>query len=114
MKLANLISNKNNFFGNILIIVGGTAFSQVIGIILIPVITRIYPPDQYGVLTSYTAILVMLSISASFDYQKAIPIAESEKKGYKFTCVIFVVAVSYYNFSFNNYYFVWRSIAHSS
>lgn len=78
MKPSNLLK-KNNFLQNILLIVGGTAFSQVIGIMLIPVITRIYPPNQYGVLTAYTAILVMLSISASFDYQKAIPIAKSEK-----------------------------------
>jgi len=82
----NLISTlkekirKSKFGKNILIIAGGTAFAQVLGIIFSPIITRIYPPEQYGVLTAYTAVLGLLVISASLDYQKAIPIAEDDSK----------------------------------
>lgn len=71
---------KNSLGKNITLIAGGTAFAQVVGIIFSPIITRIYPPEQYGVLTAYTAVLGLLVISASFDYQKAIPIAEDEDK----------------------------------
>lgn len=71
---------KSKFGKNILIIAGGTAFAQIIGIIFSPIITRIYPPEQYGVLTAYTAVLGLLVISASLDYQKAIPIAEDDNK----------------------------------
>lgn len=71
---------KNSFIKNIMLIAGGTAFAQALGIIFSPIITRIYPPEQYGILTAYTAVLNLLVISASFDYQKAIPIAEDEDK----------------------------------
>lgn len=69
---------KSGFGRNITLIAGGTAFAQALGIMFSPIITRIYPPDQYGVLTAYTAVLGLLAISASFDYQKAIPIAKDE------------------------------------
>lgn len=65
---------------NITLIVGGTAFAQALGIIFSPVITRIYLPEQYGILTAYSAVLGLLAISASFDYQKAIPIEEDHNK----------------------------------
>ena len=69
---------KSSLGKSITLIAGGTAFAQALGIIFSPIITRIYLPDQYGVLTAYTAVLGLLAISASFDYQKAVPIAEDE------------------------------------
>ncbi|RBP69084.1 O-antigen/teichoic acid export membrane protein [Alkalibaculum bacchi] len=69
---------KSTFGKNIMLITGGTAFAQALGIIFSPIITRIYPPEQYGVLTAYSAVLGLLAISASFDYQNAIPIADDD------------------------------------
>lgn len=69
---------KSSFGKNITLIAGGTALAQAIGIIFSPVITRMYLPEQYGILTAYTAVLGLLAISASFDYQKAIPIAKND------------------------------------
>ncbi|GAA5415779.1 hypothetical protein Pryu01_00811 [Paraliobacillus ryukyuensis] len=83
MNLISILSKKikkSKFRKNILLIAGGTAFAQVLGIIFSPIITRIYPPEQYGVLTAYTAVLGLIVISASLDYQKAIPIAEDDNK----------------------------------
>jgi O-antigen/teichoic acid export membrane protein len=71
---------KSNFAKSIFLIAGGTAFSQAMGILFSPIITRIYPPEQYGVLTAYTSVLGILAIAASLDYQKAIPIAEDDEK----------------------------------
>lgn len=73
---------ENKFFKNITMLVSGTAFAQVLSIVLSPIITRIYPPEQYGVLTVYTALLAFLSIGASLDYQKAIPLAKSDDDAY--------------------------------
>lgn len=71
---------ESKFGKSIALIAGGTAFAQALGILFSPIITRIYPPEQYGVLTSYSAVLGLLAISASLDYQKAIPIAEDDEK----------------------------------
>lgn len=100
---------KSGFGRNITLIAGGTAFAQALGIIFSPIITRIYPPDQYGILTAYTAVLGLLAISASFDYQKAIPIAKDEDQAVNLlvlsissllfsTLIIVIVLVFFGNF----------------
>nr|WP_239585211.1 oligosaccharide flippase family protein [Amphibacillus cookii] len=61
-----------------MLIISGTAFAQVLSILTSPIITRIYPPNEYGVLSVYISVLTILSISSSLDYQKAIPIAKDD------------------------------------
>lgn len=71
---------KSSFTKNVILVSGGTAFAQAMGILLSPIITRIYPPEQYGILPVYTSILGMLSIIGSLKYDWGIAIAEDDKK----------------------------------
>ena len=71
---------KSSFGKNVLIIAGGTAFAQVLNGVLSPVITRIYSPEDYGIMTVYTAILGMFTIVGSLKYEWGIPIADSDEK----------------------------------
>lgn len=71
---------KSKFAKNIALVAGGTAFAQLIGVVFSPIITRIYLPEEYGVLTVYASVLAIISISASLDYQLAIPIADDDEK----------------------------------
>lgn len=61
-------------------IAGGTAIAQALGVLLSPLITRIYSPDEFGILTLYIAIVALIEIYSSFRYEMAIPIAENEDK----------------------------------
>lgn len=65
---------------SIFLVAGGTGFAQVLNILLSPVITRIYGPEEYGILTLYTAILGLLTIIGSLRYESAIPIADDDQK----------------------------------
>lgn len=76
-----------------MIIAGGTALAQALGVIFSPIITRIYPPEQYGILTAYSAVLGLLAISASFDYQKAIPIEEDDVKAINILALSIILLV---------------------
>jgi len=69
---------KNNFGKAVLIIAGGTFLAQLINIVVSPIITRIYTPEEYGILTFYTAALALLAIG-SFKYELAIPITKEDK-----------------------------------
>lgn len=73
---------RSKFSKNIALVAGGTALAQAIGVVFSPIITRVYPPDEYGILTAYTAVLGLLSIAASLDYQKAIPIAKDDEEAF--------------------------------
>ncbi|MED3736774.1 oligosaccharide flippase family protein [Virgibacillus pantothenticus] len=79
MKLFNKISN-NNFTKSVLLVSGGTAFAQLLNTVLSPVISRIYLPEEYGVLTLYTSILGFLTIISSLKYEHGIAIADNDKK----------------------------------
>ena len=43
----------SNFVTNVLKLVSGSVTAQVLGIILIPIITRIYNPDDFNYLTVF-------------------------------------------------------------
>lgn len=68
----------NKFARSVAVIAGGTVFAQLLNILLSPIITRLYSPEEYGVLTIYTAILGIISLAA-FKYEMAIPISKDDK-----------------------------------
>lgn len=76
-------------------VTGGTAFAQVLSIALLPIITRLYPPEQYGVISVYVAILAIMSVFGSFNYEMGIPIADSEEKAINVLSLsVFILLVS--------------------
>lgn len=71
---------KSSFGKNVIMLTGGTVFAQTLTALLSPVITRIYSPEDYGIVTVYTAILGMISLLGALSYDSAIPIADDDEK----------------------------------
>jgi len=71
---------QSSFAKNAAMISGSTAFAQLLNALFSPVITRIYSPEEYGILTVYTSILGLIVIFASLKYEWGIPIAENDEK----------------------------------
>lgn len=65
---------------SILLVSGGTALAQIINTLFSPILTRIYTPEDFGVLTVYTSLLTILTLVASLRYEWGITIAPDEKK----------------------------------
>lgn len=74
----------------------GTIFAQALTIVLSPVITRMYSPQEYGVLTVYVAILGMISLLGSLTYESAIPIVNNDKSAFNllFMCICILLSIS--------------------
>jgi len=53
-----------SFAANVAFMVTGTALGQAASIVLAPVLTRLYSPDQFGYLSVYTAALMIFSVVA--------------------------------------------------
>ncbi|MCC5803218.1 lipopolysaccharide biosynthesis protein [Rossellomorea vietnamensis] len=89
--LLNLFKSK--FVKSVLLLAGGAAFAQVLNIVLSPVITRIYSPDEYGILILFSALLGMVSSFSSLSYDSSIPIADDDKKAVNvlFLCLIIIL-----------------------
>lgn len=73
---------EGSFTKNVLMITGGAVFAQALSVLLSPIITRLYSPEQYGVLTVYIAFLGMINLLGALSYDSAIPIADDDEKAF--------------------------------
>lgn len=63
---------KSIFFRNVFVVMSGTALAQVIGYALMPLITRLYTPDDFGLFGTFNSVLGMLSAGVTLQYTQAL------------------------------------------
>ncbi len=86
---------SGSFLGNVLILAGGTGLGQLIVVLATPILTRLYGPEEFGVLTVFVSVLtILLSISA-LRYDIAIPLPEEESAAINLVALGFLVASSF-------------------
>jgi O-antigen/teichoic acid export membrane protein len=66
------------FARNVAVVAGGTAIAQLVGILLTPLITRIYGPAAYGELSVFTSILNVGASVATLGFYLAIVLPKRE------------------------------------
>ncbi len=88
---------KGNFARNVVLISTSSIISQILSIIFLPIVTRLYLPSEYGVLTVFVAIISILSVLSSFQYNKAIPIAKNNRKAINVVALSLII-VSLFSF----------------
>jgi len=69
---------KQTFAQDILIVLSGTMISQLIFIFSIPVITRLYSPDAFGLNTLYMSLVTIIGMVSCVMYESAIALPESD------------------------------------
>ena len=70
---------RRPFLKNVSIMLSGSVAGQMVSILLSPALTRLYSPQQFGVLSVYTALLTILVVVASLRYELTIPMAKTEE-----------------------------------
>lgn len=73
------IVNSDKIIKNIAIVTGGTAIGQLVNTLFSPVITRVYTPEEYGVLSVFSSILLIFSFS-SLKYEMTIQIVRDDEE----------------------------------
>ena len=56
---------KSQYFRNLFVLSGGVGFSQLIPLILLPVLTRFFSPEDFGLFALFMAIIQLLAISTT-------------------------------------------------
>ena len=69
---------KNSFVRNVGILASGTAGAQAILIACVPFLTRLYAPEDFGMIAVYMSLLALLGILSGLRYELAIPLPEEE------------------------------------
>jgi O-antigen/teichoic acid export membrane protein len=70
--------NRSDFLKNTLTLMTGTTISQVIPIMTAPILTRIYLPQDYGILGIYLSVAIVISILSTLSYTSAILIPSND------------------------------------
>ncbi|MFC1826889.1 oligosaccharide flippase family protein [Thermodesulfobacteriota bacterium] len=63
---------------NVAILTGGTSVAQAISILAAPLLTRLYTPDDFGLLAIYSGFLAILSLISAFRYELAVPLPKED------------------------------------
>lgn len=71
-------SKPGSSFRDILLLIGGTSIAQCISIIIAPVLSRIYVPEDFANLALYMSILGILCGFSNLAYHLAIPLPEDD------------------------------------
>jgi O-antigen/teichoic acid export membrane protein len=64
--------NRSDFTRNIVKLISGTALAQIISILISPILTRIYSPEEFGAFTILVSIYGMLALITGGRYEVAI------------------------------------------
>jgi len=79
--LVNIFLNmwKSEFNKNAIILVLGTTVAQAISILMIPILTKLYTPVDFGVLALFISIVSIISVIACGRYELAIILPEKDE-----------------------------------
>lgn len=78
MSFIRRILPKNRFARSVSVLVGGTALGQAVMVMVAPILTRIYSPQDLGMLAVFVALLSFISVVACLRYEVAIPLPDNE------------------------------------
>lgn len=76
--MINQLKLKPGFSLNVLTTMSGAVLSQLIPIIIIPVLTRLYTPSDFGVFSLYVALATICSVIATARYEIAIMLPKED------------------------------------
>ena len=69
---------RDSFIRNVGILASGTAIAQAIPIAVSPILTRIYAPDEFGVVAVYLSCVAIISAVSTASYEFAITLPERD------------------------------------
>ncbi len=75
-KLEKITSNR--LVRSVLVLTGGTALAQAVTILALPVLTRLYTPQEFGILAVFLAVFYMIAGISALRYEIAIPLPKSD------------------------------------
>lgn len=77
----NLWKN-NSLYKDVATLIGGTGIAQALPILISPVLTRMYTPDEFGILAFYMAVIAIVGVASTGRYEMAILLPKSHNNAY--------------------------------
>lgn len=87
--------SKNKYFKNVAILSGGAAVAQLIAVVASPILTRLYTPEEFGILAVFVALLATLSAASSLKYHLAVPLVDDHNDALHVLLLSFIINILY-------------------
>ncbi len=73
---------KNKLFKDVATLVGGTGIAQALPILISPILSRMYTPDEFGILAFYMAAIAIFGVASTGRYEMAVLLPNDDNKAY--------------------------------
>ena len=77
-QIAKLV-HMNGFVKHVATLATGTVFAGAMGIVVMPLLTRIYEPEDFGVSALYTSLAGIMSVVMCWRYELAVVLPEKDQ-----------------------------------
>ncbi|MBL7110726.1 MAG: oligosaccharide flippase family protein [Bacteroidales bacterium] len=85
---------RREFFKNVATLVSGTTFVQVIAIMIYPVLSRIYTPEDFGLFGLYMSIVSISAIVATGKYEMAVMLPKKDNDAFNLLGLLALLAIA--------------------
>lgn len=86
--------SKTTFAGDVIKLVTGTSFAQLLTVLSAPILTRLYSPADFGILAVFISTTDILGVIACLRYEMAIVLPEEDDKAANLFGLSLMFAVS--------------------
>ncbi|MDM1324942.1 oligosaccharide flippase family protein [Acinetobacter pseudolwoffii] len=76
------LNAQGGFLKAVSVLVGGTAFAQLLAILVLPILTRVYSPEEFASFAVYSSILNILIVISCLRFEIAIPLPKDDETAF--------------------------------
>src|SRR5262249_39342788 len=93
------VRHEQRFVSDVLKLVSGTVVAQIVSLLAAPVLTRLFTPAAFGVVTIFVSISAVFGTVVCLRYDRSIIVPESDSEGFglvvgSLLCTFLITAVS--------------------
>jgi O-antigen/teichoic acid export membrane protein len=92
MGLKELIIN-NRFIKDVLTLISGSAIAQIIGFAFMPVLTRLFSPEEFGIFYIFLTTASILSLLITGGYEKSLVLPSSDKDAWHLLLFAIILSI---------------------
>lgn len=81
-RLRSALADRGVFFRGVVTLLSGTLLARVIAVLAIPLLARLYTPEEFGVLALFTTIAGLVAAVASGRYDMAVVLPERDEDAF--------------------------------
>ncbi len=85
---------KSTYILQILTLMSGTIIAQVLMLAIIPVLTRLYTPEEFGIYSLFLSIVFILGVVASWKYELAIMLPKRDRDAQALVFLSLIITIS--------------------